>query len=170
MKLLRKKIKDNDLLYLLDNIIDSAEGVPIGNYLSQYLANFYLTYFDHWLKEVKGIKYYFRYCDDIVILHNDKEYLHKLLEDIKVYLKNNLKLEVKSNYQVFPVDKRGLDFVGYKSYHTHILLRKNIKLRFIRMIKYNNNWKSIASYKGWLDHCNSINLSTKYLKENKNQP
>lgn len=46
-KLLRKKFKDKKLLILLDNIIDSAKGVPIGNYLSQYLANFYLTYFDH---------------------------------------------------------------------------------------------------------------------------
>lgn len=50
-ELLRRKVKDKDLLYLLDNIIDSAEGLPIGNYLSQYLANFYLTYFDHWIKE-----------------------------------------------------------------------------------------------------------------------
>lgn len=49
-KLLRKKFKDKALLVLLDEIVDSAPGVPIGNYLSQYLANFYLTYFDHWLK------------------------------------------------------------------------------------------------------------------------
>jgi len=49
--LLRRKIKDNNLLWLLDEIIDSAPGLPIGNYLSQYLANFYLTYFDHWIKE-----------------------------------------------------------------------------------------------------------------------
>lgn len=49
--LLRRKFKDKDLLWLLDEIIDSADGLPIGNYLSQYLANFYLTYFDHWIKE-----------------------------------------------------------------------------------------------------------------------
>jgi retron-type reverse transcriptase len=78
-QLLRRKIKDNDLLWLLDDIIDSSEGVPIGNYLSQYFANFYLTYFDHWLKEVKKVKYCFRYADDIVILSGDKQYLHSLL-------------------------------------------------------------------------------------------
>jgi RNA-directed DNA polymerase len=55
-QLLRKKIKDQDLLWLLDEIIDSAPGLPIGNYLSQYFANFYLTYFDHWLKQVKKVK------------------------------------------------------------------------------------------------------------------
>lgn len=59
---LRRKFKDKDLLWLLDEIIDSAPGLPIGNYLSQYLANFYLTGFDHWLKETKCVKYYFRYC------------------------------------------------------------------------------------------------------------
>lgn len=63
--LLRKKIKDEDLLWLLDEIIDSTEGLPIGNYLSQYFANFYLTYFDHWIKEEKKVKYYFRYADDL---------------------------------------------------------------------------------------------------------
>ncbi len=48
--ILRKKIKDKDLLWLLDVIIDSADGVPIGNYLSQYFANIYLAYFDHFVK------------------------------------------------------------------------------------------------------------------------
>ena len=80
--LLRKKFKDHNLLWLLDEIIDSATGLPIGNYLSQYLANFYLTYFDHWLKENKRVKYYFRYADDIVILADNKQYLHALLSDI----------------------------------------------------------------------------------------
>jgi RNA-directed DNA polymerase len=60
--LLRKKFKDQDLLWLLDGIIDSAEGLPIGNYLSQYLANFYLTYFDHWLKETRQVKVLFPLC------------------------------------------------------------------------------------------------------------
>lgn len=68
--LLRRKFKDADLLWLLDEIIDSAPGLPIGNYLSQYLANFYLSYFDHWIKEEKREKYYYRYADDIVILGN----------------------------------------------------------------------------------------------------
>jgi retron-type reverse transcriptase len=63
--LLRRKIKDRDLLWLLDEIIDSASGLPIGNYLSQYFANFYLSYFDHWIKEEKRVKYYFRYADDM---------------------------------------------------------------------------------------------------------
>lgn len=163
--LLRRKFKDAELLWLLDEIIDSTEGLPIGNYLSQYFANFYLTYFDHWLKETKQIQYYFRYADDIVILANDKQYLHQILADIKSYLETELKLRVKENYQVFPVADRGIDFVGYVFYHTHTLLRKSIKQSFARMIAKNKNPKSIASYNGWAKHCDSKNLLKKLLNE-----
>ena len=160
-QLLRKKIKDKDLLWLLDGIIDSADGLPIGNYLSQYFANFYLTYFDHWIKEDLKVKYYFRYADDLVILSDNKPYLHNILYQIRSYLETNLKLQVKENYQVFPVDARGIDFVGYVFRHTHILLRKRIKQSFARMLKRNKNPQSIASYKGWAKHCNSKNLIKK---------
>lgn len=162
-KLLRKKFKDNDLLWLLDEIISSAKGVPIGNYLSQYFANFYLSYFDHWIKEQKKVKYYFRYADDMVILSDSKEYLHKLLYDIRTYLNNNLKLEVKDNYQIFPVESRGIDFVGYVIYHTHVRLRKRIKQNFAKMLKRRKNDNSIASYMGWLKHCDSKHLVKKLL-------
>lgn len=121
--IIRKKIKDQKLLQLLDEIIDSAEGVPIGNYLSQFFANLYLTYFDHWLKEDKQVKYYFRYADDIVILHKDKEYLRELFEEMKQYL-DTLKLTFKDNYQIFKVEDRGISFVGYVIRHDYTLVRK----------------------------------------------
>jgi len=162
-QLLRKKLKDNDLLWLLDEIINSTNGIPIGNYLSQYFANFYLSYFDHWIKEQKAVKYYFRYADDIVILHKSKQYLHIILHDIKNYLRNNLKLTVKRNYQIFPVNSRGIDFVGYVIFHTHILLRKKIKINFAKKLKKNPNNSSIASYLGWLKHCDSLHLTKKLL-------
>lgn len=164
-QLLRRKIKDQDLLWLLDGIIDSADGLPIGNYLSQYLANFYLTYFDHWIKEVKQVKYYFRYADDMVILSENKPYLHQLLSDISDYLQGNLKLQVKDNYQVFPIDARGIDFVGYVFRHTHTRLRKSIKQSFARMLVRNRNPQSVASYTGWALHCNSKHLLKKLIHE-----
>lgn len=160
-QILRRKFKDEDLLWLLDEIIDSTEGLPIGNYLSQYFANFYLTYFDHWLKEVKRVKHYFRYADDIVILDSNKPALHQLLFEIRNYLQTELKLEVKQNYQVFPVAARGIDYVGYRFYHTHTLLRKSIKKSFARMMAKNRNPKSEAAYYGWAKHCNSKNLLKK---------
>lgn len=163
--LLRRKLKDVDLLWLLDEIIDSAPGLPIGNYLSQYLANFYLTYFDHWIKEKMQVKYYFRYADDIVVLHHDKSYLHWLFQQIEHCLYYCSKLEVKDNWQVFPVAARGIDFVGYVHYHTHVRLRKSIKKRFAKMLNINPNKQSIASYNGWLKHANTKNLRKKLLPD-----
>jgi RNA-directed DNA polymerase len=164
-RLLRRKIKDQDLLWLLDEIIDSADGLPIGNYLSQYFANFYLTYFDHWLKEDLQVKYYFRYADDMVILSDNKPYLHQVLAEISDYLQEKLKLTIKENYQVFPVEARGIDFVGYVFRHSYILLRKSIKQSFARMLTRNRNPQSIASYRGWAIHCNSRHLLKKILHE-----
>lgn len=160
---LRRKFKDADLLDLLDGIIDSADGVPIGNYLSQYFANFYLTGFDHWLKQQKQVKYYFRYKDDMVILANSKEHLHQLLADIRQYLAHHLKLTIKSNYQVFPVKDRGIDFVGYVHFHTHVLLRKSIKQSFARKMARRPHPQSIAAYYGWAKHCNSKKLLNKLI-------
>lgn len=162
--LLRRKFKDKDLLWLLDEIIDSAPGLPIGNYLSQYLANFYLAYFDHWLKEKKRVRYYYRYADDIVILASNKEVLHGLLSEIKQYLRN-LKLEVKDNFQVYPVDSRGIDFVGYVFYHTHVRIRKRIKQSFARKLAKDPGHSSIASYLGWFSHCNAKHLTKKLLPD-----
>ena len=167
-ELLARKFKDPKLIALLNEIIDSINngiGIPIGNYISQFLANFYLSAFDHWIKETLQIKYYFRYCDDIVILGKSKDELHSILFKIQQYLHTKLELSVKPNHQVFPINSRGIDFVGYRFYHTHTLLRKRIKKNFIRMIKYNHNAKSIASYNGWLTHCNSINIKRKYIKQ-----
>lgn len=177
-ELLRKKFKDNDLLELLDMIIDSypkEKGIPIGSYLSQYFANYYLTYFDHWLKEDKCIKYVVRYMDDIVIFHNSKSYLHTLIRDISNYLETNLDLKVKENWQVFPIDIRGVDFVGYRHFRNYKLLRKTTCKRFKNSMKsiYNkcNNdklmnyseWCTVNSYSGWLNFCNGFRLSSKYI-------
>jgi len=162
-QLLRRKIKDADLLQLLDGIIDSAPGLPIGNYLSQYFANFYLSYFDHWVKQQLKVKYYFRYADDLVFLSGSKQQLHEILAAVKNYLQQNLKLTVKQNYQVFPVDARSLDFLGYRFYHTHTLLRKTIKQNFARKVAKGIAPASIASYNGWAKHANCKNLIKKLL-------
>lgn len=171
--LIRKKIKCNDTLELLDEIIDSAKGVPIGNYLSQYFANIYLTYFDHWVKEDLKVKYYFRYADDMVFLHSDKEELRKILNEVRAYLKNELELELKHNYQIFPTQKRGIDFVGYVFFQDHILIRKSIKQNFcrkvVKLVKLkldNKEFKQgIAAWLGWCKYSNSINLLNKIAYE-----
>lgn len=179
--ILRRKIKDKGLLAILDEIVDSAGGVPIGNYLSQFFANLTLSYFDHWIfEEIKpslkerGISlYYFRYADDIVVLSDNKESLREVLSLIKIYFSQVVKLNVKTNYQIFPVDSRGIDFVGYRFYHTHTLLRKSIKYRIFNLIRrykdgkinYDDLKRRMCSYFGWLKYCNSKNLLNKIEKE-----
>ena len=172
--MLRRKFKDKDLLELLDKIINSApneSGIPIGSYLSQFLGNYYLCYFDHWLKEDKNMKYVVRYMDDVVIFNNSKEELHKLRVEMSSYLKNNLDLELKSNWQIFPTEIRGVDFVGYRYFYDYILLRKSTLKRFKKVMLFINNnnyinyslWCSVNSYKGWLKWCNSYRLQEKYI-------
>ncbi len=176
--LLRKKFKDKKLLELLDKIIDSTpgnKGVPIGSYLSQFFANFYLAYFDHWLKEEKKIKYVVRYMDDVVILHHSKEFLHSLKREMDEYLWKELKLTIKDNWQVFPTGIRGVDFVGYRHFYGFKLLRKTTCKRFKRQmtnirkkcdkgekLTY-SEWCSGNSYKGWLMWCDSYRLTEKYI-------
>lgn len=125
---LKKVFKDKKLLRLLHHVVYSTpKGFPIGNYISQFAANLNLTWFDRWIKQVLKIKYYYRYCDDIVILHPDKDYLRYCLQEIEKYLADNLKLKVKRNWQIFPVEARGIDFIGYVFYHDRTLLRKDTK-------------------------------------------
>jgi retron-type reverse transcriptase len=160
--IIEKKIKCRDTLQLLYKIIDSASGVPIGNYLSQYLGNLYLTYFDHWMKEVKRCRFYFRYCDDIVVLSRSKVFLHDLAFRSFLYLKNVLNLNVKHNWQVFLTEARGIDFLGYRIFHKFCLLRQSIALSFKRKMKSSVNINSIMSYLGWLQHANTRTLIYKY--------
>lgn len=134
-QMLRKYIKCKDTLWLIDEIIDSyTNGIPIGNYTSQYFGNFFLSEFDHWLKEEKRIKYYLRYMDDLIILHESKEFLHKLKDEIDDYL-TNIHLTLKQNWQVFPTFIRGVDYVGYRSFENYTLLRKSTKKRMKKSTK-----------------------------------
>lgn len=172
-QIIRKKIKCLDTLRLLDIIIDSTKGIPIGNYLSQYFGNLYLTYFDHWVKEEKGYKGYFRYCDDVVILSDSKTDLHRLFKEIEDYLKDTLHLFVKKNWQIFPVSIRGIDFLGYKIFFDYCLLRKSIVIGFKKKINFvKKNYLSLSSskivngimsYMGWMKWANTDNLIRKYI-------
>lgn len=173
----RRLFKDPDLLWLLDEIIESTEGesgIPIGNYLSQYSGNFYLSQFDHWIKEDKRVKYYYRYMDDIVLLSNSKEELHQLRQEITDVLKVRLSLSVKGSWQIFPTFVRGIDFIGYRVFKDFTLLRKSICKEYKRKMcsiyqkvssggqMSAHEWSSFNSYKGWLVHCNSYRLYQKY--------
>ena len=167
-RIIAKSVGDKRLLRLIYLIIDSTEGkgIPIGFLTSQHFANWYLTPFDHWIKEVMRVRYYYRYMDDIVVLGRTKTELHELLEAMRRYLGEELLLEIKPNWQIFPVDARSIDFVGYKSNHYNVLVRASILKRYWRKLhKLQRNSKQcggitfeqavheLASHYGWLQHC-----------------
>ena len=184
-KIIRYTIEDPQVLRLLDKIIDSNgkdKGLPIGNFTSQYLANLYLSYFDHFVKEDLRVKYYYRYMDDMVVLDGSKERLHELLDKFGLYLGAELKLEIKANWQIFPVDARGIDYVGFKQNHYDILLRKGILLRFYKkwnemkdkyQIESEDDFKHIYSSEyGWIIRCSEVHsnfILTKCIGSNDRQ-
>jgi len=176
-EIVQRTVKDPDVLWLLADVIFSTPdgGVPIGNYLSQYFSNLYLTPFDHWIKETLGLKYYIRYCDDGVILHASRERLKGVLDEIAEYLKP-LGLTLNRKTSIFPVDRCGVDFLGYRCFRTHTLLRKSSARRFkkkVRQIEIDYKTMSpdavlgsAGAYYGWLKHCDAYNLARVYLYEN----
>lgn len=107
----RRKIKDRNTLELIDLIIDSSEqGLPIGNFTSQWFANFFLEDFDHFVKEKLKVPYYIRYMDDMLLFHRNKKQLRQIKKDIEEYLKNE-KLQLKENWQLFKTESRPIDFL-----------------------------------------------------------
>ncbi|MGL5330747.1 MAG: RNA-directed DNA polymerase [Peptostreptococcaceae bacterium] len=172
----RRMFKDNDLLWLLEEMTSMLEyGIAIGSYLSQWEGNLYLSDFDHYIKEDLGVNHYFRYMDDCVFLAATKEELHGIRLKIESYLWNNLQLTIKNNWQIYPVDIRGVDFVGYRCFRKYTLLRKSTYINLRKKSNYvkrklNNGdgmtyseWCSMNSYSGWLKHGNCHNLNKKYI-------
>lgn len=158
---IRKKIKCQDTLWILDTIIDGHAGVPIGNYISQYLGNLFISELDHLLKEEFKVTHYYRYCDDIIVLAKDKKVLHGALGVIAAWLQNS-KLRLKENYQIYEItDKRPLDCLGYLVTPTKVYVRKRILHSMYKAVNTGNT-SSLPSYYGWFKHC-SHRLITKEM-------
>ena len=121
-----KKFRDAATVRFAEKLIDEPPetGLPIGNYTSQWFANMYLSDFDHWIFRELKAKHYYRYMDDIVILSGSKEQLHRIFRSVERYMADELHLTIKDNYQIFPVEARGIDFIGYRIWRNRVILRK----------------------------------------------
>lgn len=169
-KQVRWTIKDKNLQRLIFEIVDSVdEGVPIGNYLSQFLATLYLTPFDHYVKEKLHAKHYFRYCDDLIFFASTKEELWRIYYAVIEYMKG-IQLEIKPNARIFPLET-GLDVVGYVFFPDHTRLRKRNKIKIMRKCQKAHKaglvgkaFKvQIGSYIGQLKYCNSLHFQHKWF-------
>lgn len=166
---IRRYIKDKTLLPILDSFVDMLEqGLSIGLRASQIFGNLFLGWLlDMPLKCKYGIKFYYRYCDDVVILAKTKEELWRIHHIIGELLKDS-KLTIKPNYRAAPLSE-GLDFLGFVTYSgTYCRVRKRIKHNAQRKLSYltsnRRRQEIIASIKGYCLHSNGHNLFNKLVK------
>jgi len=139
MQFLLRRFKDPDLLMLFQQLLETyhttpGKGVPIGNLISQHLANFYLGRFDHWIKEDRKIKGYVRYMDDFILFSKDKQSLKSELKAMEWFLRDNLKLTLKDNVQLNR-SSRGVGFLGFRVFPGHIRLSAPSMKRFSKKFR-----------------------------------
>ena len=158
----RRVFKDKKLIAMLDGFIRMMpHGISIGLRSSQGLGNLLLSvYLDHYLKDRYGVRHFYRYCDDGVVLGKSKAELWEIRDAVHEQLEH-IELKVKANERVFPVDE-GIDFLGYVIYPDHVMLRKRIKQKFARKMHEVKSRKRrrvlIASFYGMAKHadCNML--------------
>ena len=186
-EIIRKKIKDKDALNIIDEIIDSTnyindygytkdKGISLGSLSSQTFSLIYLSELDHYIKEKLKIKYYIRYSDDMILIHESKEYLKYCLEKIEEIL-TEYKLELNNKTKIY-TKKEGVTFLGFhfkiKNNKVIITLKNETKRKFKKRMKllsklYNENIitsdelkQTLASYKGHLSKGKCYKLYSKY--------
>ena len=119
--LCRRRLKDRELLSLLDHIIghqlpgtEPGKGVPIGNLTSQYFANLYLGELDHFVKERLRLPAYLRYMDDFAVFANSKPELHRALSALREFLRATLRLELRAERTLLAPVTQGVPFLGFR--------------------------------------------------------
>lgn len=172
-KLIRKRVACESTLWLIDTIIDGTadegdlnpRGLPVGNLTSQLFANIYLNELDQFMKHTLRLRYYVRYMDDFVVLHHDKRALWDVKREVEAFLADRLSLSLNPKTGIFPISQ-GADFLGYRIWPTHRLLRKSSIKRARRGFKklardYAEGKVPLdrvkASIMSWLGHCRHAN-------------
>ena len=182
LKLIKDKIKDNEAIWLIETIIKSfPKGLPLGNVISQIFANIYLNELDQFAKHNLKEKYYLRYCDDFIILCENKEHPIYLVSEFDSFLQNKLKLHLHPNKIIIRKYRQGIDFLGYVVLPHHRVLRTKTKKRIIKKTKrkYNDLQNkhiseesfnhSLQSYLGVLRHCEGWEIEKKLRRIADNQ-
>ena len=170
MRELEIRIKDDWFLYIVELCLHGfKKGIPLGFYISQWLANYLLEPLDKLITEQLGLKKLQRYMDDIVIFASAKKVLHNAIVAIKQLLGQRFRLKLKHNWQVckFYYKKgqraigRALDFMGFVFYRNKTVIRKSIMLSATRLAKkmhdareenrgyFHKHIEAMLSYMGW---------------------
>ncbi len=184
MRELRIRIKDEWFLYIIELcLVQFKKGIPLGFYISQWLANYLLEPVDKFITEKLGLKKDARYMDDITIFDNTKKKLQQAIVLIKQFIGRRFRLKLKNNYQVCKFYYEGkrklgrcLDFMGFLFYRNKTLMRKGIMLSATRLAKklhkakesgrgyFEKHLKAMLSYMGWFSCTDSYNCYEEYIK------
>lgn len=158
-------IVDQDIQWLVGRVIDSFHtpgkekvGLPLGNLTSQLLVNVYMNEFDRFVKHILKAKYYIRYADDFVILSRDRSYLEHILSLMHEFLQNRLQLSMHPNKIFIKTLASGVDFLGWKHFPHHRILRTSTKKRMFKRIGSNPAPETLTSYTGMLIHGNTYRI------------
>lgn len=156
------------------------KGLPIGNLTSQLFGNLYLNDFDHFVKRVLHCRYYGRYVDDLIFVHNNKDFLKSIIPLIRKYLKSKLMLELHPRKIYLQHFTKGVRFLGTFVKPYRVYIHHRTKTNFYLAVKrwnntfaQNNNKLSLKelakltacfnSYLGILKHYRTYNLRRKIL-------
>ncbi|MFH1425353.1 MAG: reverse transcriptase domain-containing protein [archaeon] len=180
LKIIKTKIKEDNIIWLIKQILSNnsegrtwsrvkiPQGMPLGNYTSQFFASIYLGRLDHFVKHSLKAKHYIRYVDDFIILHKSRKQLGSWKEEIKNFLRKELELELHpQKSRIIPLS-RGIDFVGFRNFlHYKLLRKRNIKGMMHKIKLYEKGKIDFGdlfeSYKGWQAYVRWAN--TNHLRE-----
>lgn len=186
MRELGIRIKDEWFLYIIRLCLSGfTKGIPLGFYISQWLANYILEPLDRLITEKIGLKKDERYMDDIVIFSDNKKSLHRAISAIKMMLGRRFRLKLKRNYQVCRFDfvkkngkrtGRPVDYMGFVFYRNRTVIRESIMLSATRLATkmekskkalrgyYEKHVKAMLSYMGWFTHSDTYGCYEKWIK------
>lgn len=174
LAILKKKIKCPKTMWLIKKILSNYstqpnKGMPLGNLISQFFANVYLNELDQFVKHKLKVKYYLRYVDDFVILHQYKDQLIFFQNKIDYFLHTSLKLQLHPDKSKIFSAKQGTEFLGMDVFPRHRSLKRKNLLKFkrkythlktklrARQISYDQIYDFIE---GWLAYARNANTYT----------
>ena len=163
--ILKKYIPDENILWLLEEIIESfSPGLPLGNLTSQLFVNIYMNEFDQFAKHKLKARYYIRYADDFVIFSRNKKQLENLILEIRDFLREKLKLELHPDKVFIKTLASGVDFLGWVHFTDHRVLRMTTKRRMMKRMKERQKSGTIQSYLGLLRHGNTFKVKKEIIQ------
>jgi RNA-directed DNA polymerase len=134
-KLFEKKIKDKRFIYVMCEFseMNTEKGIPIGNLLSQLYALIYLNPLDNFIKRNLKSKSYVRYVDDFILIGLTLDEAKDCQKKCEKFVQDNLNLEL-SHWHIQKI-KRGINFVGYRTWKRIKFVRKHSMYKMKKAIK-----------------------------------